>query len=106
MSFLSRSSMAVAAGLLFCTNALADGDGKSDPSLLLFGGTDLFSGYNDLRLYGAFGNAGGIWAPAGLDHDSFATKLLANGGIYTYPSGGLHTDVRVTQLSGSVLAGE
>jgi hypothetical protein len=51
------------------------------------------------------GNAGGIWAPAGLDHDSFAAKLLANGGVYTYPSGRLHTDVHVTQLSGSVLPG-
>jgi len=76
-----------------------------NPSLQLLGGGDLFYGYNDLRFYGVFGNAGGIWAPAGLDHDSFAAKLLANGGVYTYPSGGLHTDVRVTQLSGSVPPG-
>jgi Cellulose biosynthesis protein BcsS len=105
VGFSLRFCAAVAAGMLFCTTARADGDGKSDPSLLLFGGTDVFSDYNALRFYGAFGNAGGIWAPSGLDHDSLAAKLLANGGIYTYPSGGLHTDVRVTQLSGSVLPG-
>ena len=40
-----------------------------------------------------------------LDHDGFATKVLANGGTYTYPSAGLNTNVRVTQLSGSVLPG-
>jgi hypothetical protein len=102
---LLRFGAAFAATIIFCAAALADGNGPSDPSLLLFGGSDVFSGYNDLRFYGVFGNAGGIWAPAGLDHDSFATKFLANGGIYTYPSGGLHTDVRVTQLSGSVLPG-
>jgi len=99
------SGVALATAMIFCTAALADGDAPSDPSLLLFGGADLFSGYNELRFYGAFGNAGGIWAPAGLDHDSFATKFLAYGGIYTYPSEGLHTDVRVTQLSGAVLPG-
>jgi hypothetical protein len=104
---LLRSGVALAAALIFCTAAHADGDGDRPrgPTLLLFGGTDLFSAYSDLRFYGTFGNAGGIWAPSGLDHDSFATKLLANGGIYTYPSGGLRTDVRVTQLSGSVLPG-
>jgi hypothetical protein len=98
VSYLLRSGVALAAGIILCTSALADGDGPSDPDFLLFGGADAW-------FYGAFANAGGIWAPAGLDHDSFATKFLAYGGIYTYPSGGLHTDVRVTQLSGAILPG-
>ena len=106
MFCLLRFAAGFAVTIIFCTAALADGNAPSNPTLLLFGGTDLFGGYNnDLRLYGAFGNAGGIWAPAGLDHDSFAIKLLGNGGIYTYPSAGLDTNVRVTQLSGSVLPG-
>jgi hypothetical protein len=98
VSRLLRFGVALAAGMMLCTSALADGDGLNSPSFLLFSGVDAW-------FYGAFANAGGIWAPAGLDHDGFATKLLTNGGIYTYPSGGLHTDVRVTQLSGSVLPG-
>ena len=105
MRCLLRFGVAVAAALMFCATALADGDRPSDPTLLLFAGGDLFSAYNDLQFYGAFANAGGIWAPAGLDHDGFATKLLVNGGTYTYPSAGLDTNVRVTQLSGSILPG-
>jgi hypothetical protein len=98
VSCLLRSGVALAAGMILCTSALADGDAPANPTLLFFSGVDAW-------FCGAFANAGGIWAPAGLDHDGFATKLLTNGGIYTYPSGGLHTDVRVTQLSGSVLPG-
>ena len=105
MSCLLRSGVALAAAMIFCTTALADEDAPKDPTLLLFGGGDLFSAYNNLQLYGAFANAGGIWAPAGLDHDGFAVKLLGAGGMYTYPSAGLNTNVRVTQLSGSVLPG-
>jgi len=105
VSCVLRSGVALAAAMVFCTSALADGDAPSDPTLLLFAAADLFSAYNEFQFYGAFGNAGGIWAPAGLDHDSLAVKLLGNGGVYTYPSGGLKTDVRVTQLSGSVLPG-
>ena len=85
MVCLLRSGVALAAAMIFCTSALADGNAPADPTLLLFAGGDLFSAYNDLRFYGAFANAGGIWAPAGLDRDSFAIKLLADGGIYTYP---------------------
>ncbi len=106
MFCLLRFAAAFAATVIFCTAAFADGDAPSNPTLLLFGGTDLFGGYNnDPRLYGAFGNAGGIWAPGGLEHDSLAIKFLGNGGIYTYPSAGLDTNVRVTQLSGSILPG-
>ena len=105
MACLLRFGASLAAMVIFCTSVLADGDQPSDPTLLLFAGGDLFSAYNDLRFYGAFANAGGILAPAGLDHDGFATKLLVNGGTYTYPSAGLDTNVRVTQLSGSVLPG-
>ncbi|HEY1749065.1 MAG TPA: cellulose biosynthesis protein BcsS [Xanthobacteraceae bacterium] len=109
MSCVLRSGAGLAAAMIFCTAALADGDAPkeppSDPTFLFFAGTDLFSAYNEPQLYGAFADAGGIWAPAGLDHDGFGIKLLASGGIYTYPSDGLHTNVRVTQLSGSVLPG-
>jgi hypothetical protein len=98
VSCVLRSGVAVAAAMMFCATALADEDARSDPTLLLFAGTDAW-------FYGAFANGGGIWAPDGLDRDSFGLKLLANGGLYTYPSDGLHTDVQVTQLSGSVLPG-
>jgi hypothetical protein len=97
--------VAFAAATIFCSAALADGDPPAEPTFLLFGGGDIFAAYSDARFYGTFANAGGIWAPSGLDHDSFAMKLLANGGIYNYPSGYLRTDVRVTQLSGSLLPG-
>jgi hypothetical protein len=98
VSCLSRFGAAFAAVVIFCATARADGDGPSSPTLLFFAGSVLW-------LYGAFADVGGIWAPAGLDGDGFATKLLTNGGIYTYPSAGLNTDVRVTQLSGAVLPG-
>jgi hypothetical protein len=65
VSCLLRSGVALAAGMIFCATALADGDGSNSPSFLLFGGADAW-------FYGAFANAGGIWAPAGLDHDGFA----------------------------------
>jgi hypothetical protein len=68
VSCLLRFGAAFAALVIFCTTALADGDGPNSPSFLLFGGTDAW-------FYGAFANAGGIWAPAGLDHDGFAGIL-------------------------------
>jgi len=98
VSRLSRFGAGFAAAVIFCTTALADDAAPTSPTFLLFGGGDLW-------FYGSFANAGGIWGPAGLDRDGFATKVLTYGGIYTYPSGGLRTDVRVTQLSGAVLPG-
>jgi hypothetical protein len=98
VSCLLRFGASLAATVIFCITALADGDPPGAPTLMLFGGSDAW-------FYGAFVDGGGIWAPAGLDKDGFATKLLVYGGIYNYPSDGLHTDVRVTQLSGAVLPG-
>jgi Cellulose biosynthesis protein BcsS len=94
-----RSIAAAAATMMsFWTPVLAEGDGPSGPSFLFFAGSDLWR-------YGAFVNGGSLWSPAGLDNDGFAVKVLVNGGMYTYPSGGLRTDVRVTQLSGTLLPG-
>ena len=42
MACVLRFAAAFAATIVFCTAALADGDGPSNPSLLLFGGGDLF----------------------------------------------------------------
>ncbi len=69
-----------------------------EPSLLLFAGSDLWRD-------GAFLHGGTLWSPGGLDVDGFTLKLLLAGGGYTYPSGGLHTDVDGTLVSASVLPG-
>jgi len=56
------------------------------PSVLLFGGVDLWR-YGDLLCDGA------VWSPAGPDAEGFTLKLLASGGRYTYTSGDLHAEV-------------
>ena len=78
--------------------AQAGSDGPNNPSFLLFAGTDLWRD-------GAFVNGGVLWSPAGLDTDGFTLKLLLNGGLYTYPSGGLHMDVQGTLVSAATLPG-
>jgi hypothetical protein len=56
--------VAVAGMLLCCVPARAQTAPPSTPSFLLFTGTDLWR-------YGAFLYGGGLWSPAGLDHDGF-----------------------------------
>ena len=66
--------------------------------MLLFAGDDLWRD-------SAFLNGGLLWSPAGLDRDGFTLKVVLAGGLYTYPSGGLHTDVDGTLLSAAALPG-
>ncbi len=91
---------AVASALmLLCVNlAHADTAGPDGRSFLLFAGTDLWRD-------GAFLHGGLLWSPGGFDADGFTLKLLLAGGGYTYPSGGLHTDVDGTLVSASALPG-
>jgi hypothetical protein len=46
---LLRFAAAFAATVIFCTAAFADGDAPSNPTLLLFGGTDLFAATTTIR---------------------------------------------------------
>ncbi len=90
---------ALSALMLLCVDpALAEAVAPDEPSLLLFAGSDLWRD-------GAFLHGGTLWSPGGLDVDGFTLKLLLAGGGYTYPSGGLHTDVDGTLVSASVLPG-
>ena len=90
---------ALSALMLLCVDpALAEAVAPDEPSLLLFAGSDLWRD-------GAFLHGGALWSPGGLDVDGFTLKLLLAGGGYTYPSGGLHTDVDGTLVSASVLPG-
>jgi len=50
--------------VLSATAAQAGSDGPSNPSFLLFAGTDLWRD-------GAFANDGLLWSPAGLDAGGF-----------------------------------
>ena len=50
--------------VLCATAAQAGSDGPSNPSFLLFAGTDLWRD-------GAFANDGLLWSPAGLDAGGF-----------------------------------
>lgn len=98
MSVLRNLGAAAATLMSLCAAALAGGDGPNNPSLLLFAGTDLWRD-------GAFLHGGMLWSPAGLDNDGFTFKLLLAGGMYVYPSSGLHEDVDGTLLSASALPG-
>jgi len=84
--------------VLHAATGQAGTDGPNNPSFLLFAGTDLWRD-------GAFVHGGLLWSPAGLDADGFTLKLLLSGGGYTYPSGGLRTDVDGTMLSAAALPG-
>jgi hypothetical protein len=95
---LSGFAAASAMILLCAAAARAEADGPSNPFFLLFAG-------NDLWRDGAFLNGGTLWSPAGLDKDGFTLKILLNGGLYTYPSGALRTDVDGTLISVSALPG-
>ncbi len=93
------AAAAVATSVLFVVAAQAGADGPDDHSFLLFGGTDLWRD-------GAFFYGGTLWSPAGrFEAEGFTLKLLLSGGAYTYPSGGLHTDVDGTLLSAAVMPG-
>lgn len=96
---MSRGFGAAATAMVLCAAAAQAGsDGPNSPSFLLFAGTDVWRD-------GAFVNGGVLWSPAGLATDGFTLKLLLNGGLYTYPSGGLHMDVQGTLVSAAALPG-
>jgi hypothetical protein len=92
-------AVAVAGMLLWCAPARAQQTAPPNtPSFLLFAGTDVWR-------YGAFLYGGGLWSPAGLDHDGFTLKTLLNGGGYTYNAGDLHADVDGKMVSAALLPG-
>ncbi|MGA2311416.1 MAG: cellulose biosynthesis protein BcsS [Xanthobacteraceae bacterium] len=84
--------------VLCAAAAQAGSDGPNNPSFLLFAGTDLWRD-------GAFVDGGMLWSPAGLNTGGFTLKILLNGGLYTYPSGGLRMDVDGTLVSAAALPG-
>jgi hypothetical protein len=84
--------------VLCAAAAQAGSDGPNNPSFLLFAGTDLWRD-------GAFVDGGLLWPPAGLNTGGLTFKILLNGGLYTYPSGGLHTDIEGTLVSAAALPG-
>jgi hypothetical protein len=57
-------AVAVACMLLCRAPARAQAAPPNSPTYLLFTGTDLWR-------YGAFLYGGGLWSPAGVDHDGF-----------------------------------
>src|SRR5579863_5378708 len=89
---------AVAGVVLSCPMGWAETALPSDPTLLLFGGTDLWR-------YGAFLYGGTLWSPGGVDTDGFTLKLAVNGGRYSYNSSGLRSTVDGTMASGAALPG-
>jgi len=91
-------AVAVASMILCAVPGRADGGAPGIPTVLLFGGTDLWR-------YGDFLYGGALWAPEGLDDNGFTLKLLVNGGRYSYISGDLNTDVHGTTASGAALPG-
>jgi len=91
-------AVAVASMLLWASPSRAESPAPGSPTVLLFGGTDLWR-------YGDFLFGGALWAPAGLDNTGFALKVLLNGGRYTYNSSDLHTAVDGTLASGAALPG-
>ena len=100
---LAAAATATAALLLYAVRAWAAIDGPSNPSYLLFGGTDLWRD-------GAFLYGGMLWSPAGLDDNGsrvpgFTFKLLMSGGDYSYPSGALGTEVNGAMVSAAALPG-
>jgi Cellulose biosynthesis protein BcsS len=94
----SVGAAAAATMISLCAAFEANADEPGPASFLLFSGADLWRD-------GAFLHGGSLWSPAGLDNDGFTLKLLIAGGLYTYPSGGLHTDVDGTLVSASALPG-
>jgi hypothetical protein len=80
----------------------AAADVSTNPSYLLFAGSDLWRA-------GAFLYGGFLWVPGGLDGDrqapGFTLKLLLSGGDYSYPSSSLHTVVDGRLVSATALPG-
>ena len=65
----------------------------------------LHSGF-DVWRHGAFGHAGMVWSPQGLDREGFALKMLFGGGYYGYRSGALNNmGVTGRQLGLAVMPG-
>jgi hypothetical protein len=97
-----RSVIAAAAVVVSAAHRVAlgpaDAGEPASSSILFFTGTDMWRD-------GAFIYGGLLWSPAGLNSDGFTLKLLLDGGNYSYPSAGLHTDVTGTLSSAAALPG-
>ncbi len=76
--------------------ASAEGAGEAAAHFLFFNGTDIWRN-------GLFSHAGVLWAYQGLNEDGPVLKLLLNGGLYRYNSGGIEVTGR--QLMGDILPG-
>lgn len=99
MDVVELLGAASAAALLLCVSpARADNAAPDSRPFLVFAGSDFWRD-------GAFLYGGLLWSPGGFAADGFTLKLLLAGGGYTYPSGGLHTDVDGRLLSASALPG-
>lgn len=89
-----------AAALADCRSesALAESGGESEAAarFLVFSGADLWR-------QGAFTHGGFLWAHQGFDGDGLVFKLLLNGGLYRYRSGG--TEIVGRQTMGTALPG-
>ncbi len=93
-----RVAATAAALILACISARAGDGGPNNPAFLLFAGTDLWRD-------GAFLNGGMLWSPGGLAREGFTFKVLLNGGLYDYPSGGPSSQIDGTLVSASAMPG-
>jgi len=79
-----------------CGVGAAVAEGEAAAHVLFFNGTDIWRN-------GLFSHAGSLWAYRGLHEDGPVFKLLLNGGLYRYGSGG--TEIAGRQLMGSAMPG-
>jgi hypothetical protein len=69
------------------------------PTILFFSGGDVWG-------HGAFGHAGLLWSPGGLDTSGFTLKVFGSGGRYDYLAGALGgVEVTGRQLMAAALPG-
>jgi hypothetical protein len=95
---------ALAAAAVLCGADVALAELDSDPAapeaaathFLYFSGADIWRN-------GYFSHGGFLWAPQGLSEGGFVLKLLLNGGLYRYRSGG--TEITGRQMMASILPG-
>ncbi len=82
-----RAALAGIGLVLTAATAFAEGEpvAPAAPTTMLSGGIDAWQ-------RGAFGYAGGLWSPGGLDNEGFTLKAVAGGGTYVYRSGFLRNE--------------
>jgi hypothetical protein len=93
---LATAFLAVARVCSGAQVAFAEDSGEAAKHILFFNGTDIWRN-------GLFSHTGFLWAYRGLNEDGPVFKLLLNGGLYRYNSGGIEITGR--QLMGAALPG-